>query len=81
MKGLRTRFARMRRGDGHDRPSPRRNSMTSVKVGMVRSITSGPTLIAIERGYYKDVGINVEWRTSTPPPRRWPRWRRTSSRW
>jgi len=35
--------------------------MTTVKVGMVRSITSGSTLIAIERGYYKEVGINVEW--------------------
>jgi NitT/TauT family transport system substrate-binding protein len=28
---------------------------------MVRSITSGSTLIAIERGYYKEVGINIEW--------------------
>ncbi|HWL05710.1 MAG TPA: ABC transporter substrate-binding protein [Xanthobacteraceae bacterium] len=35
--------------------------MDTVKVGMVRSITSGSTLIAIERGYYKEVGINVEW--------------------
>ncbi len=35
--------------------------MTTVKVGMVRTITSGSTMMAIERGYYKEVGINIEY--------------------
>lgn len=33
---------------------------TTVRVGLVRSITSGVTLLAIERGYFKQVGINVQ---------------------
>jgi NitT/TauT family transport system substrate-binding protein len=33
---------------------------TTIKVGMVRSMTSGSTLMAIERGYFRDVGIKVE---------------------
>jgi NitT/TauT family transport system substrate-binding protein len=33
---------------------------TTVRVGLVRSITSGVTYGAIERGYFKDVGIKVE---------------------
>jgi NitT/TauT family transport system substrate-binding protein len=33
---------------------------TTVHVGLVRSITSGVTLVATERGYFKDVGIKVQ---------------------
>jgi NitT/TauT family transport system substrate-binding protein len=33
---------------------------TTVRIGLVRSITSGVTLIASERGYFKEVGIKLE---------------------
>jgi NitT/TauT family transport system substrate-binding protein len=33
---------------------------TTVRVGLVRSITSGVTLLASERGYFKEAGIKVE---------------------
>jgi NitT/TauT family transport system substrate-binding protein len=33
---------------------------TTVRLGLVRSITSGVTLLATERGYFKDVGIKIE---------------------
>src|SRR4051812_23553605 len=37
---------------------PRLNA--SMKVGYLRNIGSGPVYLAIERGYFKDAGINVE---------------------
>jgi NitT/TauT family transport system substrate-binding protein len=33
---------------------------TTVRIGLVRSITSGVSLIAVERGYFKEVGIKIE---------------------
>jgi NitT/TauT family transport system substrate-binding protein len=33
---------------------------TTVRVGLVRSITSGVTLLASERGYFKEFGIKIE---------------------
>jgi len=33
---------------------------TTVRIGLVRSITSGVSLIASERGYFKEVGIKLE---------------------
>jgi len=33
---------------------------TTVRIGLVRSITSGVTLLATARGYFKEVGIKVE---------------------
>jgi NitT/TauT family transport system substrate-binding protein len=37
---------------------PRVNA--SMKVGYLRNIGSGPVYLAIERGYFKEVGVNVE---------------------
>ena len=39
-------------------PAPRAESL--VRVGLVRSITSGVTYDATEKGYFKDVGIRVQ---------------------
>jgi NitT/TauT family transport system substrate-binding protein len=38
--------------------APRVNA--SMKVGYLRNIGSGPVYLAIERGYFKEVGVNVE---------------------
>ncbi len=40
--------------------SPAAHAEDVVKLGMARSISSGATLIAMARGYFKDVGIKLE---------------------
>lgn len=40
-------------------PAPPRVN-ASVRIGYLRNLGSGPVFLAIERGYFRDVGINVE---------------------
>ena len=40
--------------------SPATAQQHTVRVGMVRALSATPTMIAIEKGYFKDYGINVE---------------------
>ena len=41
---------------------------TTLRVGVARAISTGATLIAIERGYFKQFGIKVELEDINPRP-------------
>src|SRR5262245_4645782 len=40
-------------------PTPAAAADATIRIGMVRTISAGSMLVAIERGYFKELGINV----------------------